>query len=43
MTICSAGIVLVTIDNLSGIGFADDFLFTPLGIGINKGITLILD
>ncbi len=41
VTICAIGIVVVAIDDVTGIGVGDDFLFTPLGAGFTKGLIMI--
>ena len=41
VTICVIGVVIVAVDDVSGIGVADDFLFGPLGTGIGSGFALI--
>ena len=40
---CGVGIVLITIDDASVVGVFDNFLYGPLGVGINEGIALILN
>ena len=42
ITICIAGIFIVAVDDASGVGVVDDFLFGPLGAGVGGGLTLIL-
>lgn len=42
VTVCVIGIVLVAVDDATGIGVADDFLFGPLGAGVGSGSMMIL-
>ncbi len=39
---CTIGIIVVAVDDTTGVGIADDFLFAPLGAGIGEGIALML-
>lgn len=41
VTVCVIGIVVVAADDATGIGVADDFLFGPLGAGVEKGLIMI--
>ena len=41
VTVCVVGIIAVAADDATGIGFADDFLFGPLGAGVGEGLILI--
>ena len=41
VVICTVGIIAVAADNVTGVGFADDFLFGPLGTGVGKGLIMI--
>ena len=41
VTICAIGMVAITVDDLTGVGVADDFLYGPLGAGFGKGIIMI--
>lgn len=41
VTLCTIGIIAVAIDDVSGVGVVDDFLFAPLGIGVEEGIIMI--
>ena len=41
VTICVAGFVVVALDDATGIGIGDDFLFGPLGAGFSKGLIMI--
>lgn len=41
VTICAIGIVIVSADDATGIGVADDFLFGPLGAGFEGGLIMI--
>lgn len=41
VAICTVGIIVVATDNVTGIGFADDFLFGPLGTGVGKGLIMV--
>lgn len=41
VTVCVVGIVVVAADDLTGIGVADDFLFVPLGMGVESGLIMI--
>ena len=38
---CAIGTAIVALDDATGVGVADDFLFGPLGAGIGKGISWI--
>ena len=39
--ICTAGVVVLAADNLTGVGFADDVLILPLIEGVNTGLILV--
>ena len=41
VTICAIGIAFVAVDDVTGIGVVDDFLFGPLGVGIESGLIMI--
>ena len=41
VAVCAVGIVIVAVDDLTGVGVADDFLFAPFGTGIGEGMLLI--
>lgn len=41
MAACVIGIAAVAADDATLIGIADDFLFYPLGTGIEKGLVMI--
>ena len=41
VTICVVGIVAVAVDDVTGIGVADDVLFGPLGAGVGEGLIMI--
>ena len=41
VTVCVIGIVVVAMDDATGIGVVDDFLFGPLGVGVGEGLILI--
>ena len=43
ITLCAVGIIAVAVDDATGVGIADDFLFAPLGIGISEGLIMIFD
>ena len=38
---CLIGIVIIAVDDTTGIGIADDFLLGPLGAGLEEGLRLI--
>ena len=38
---CAVGITVVALDDVTGIGVADDFLFGPLGSGFGTGLIMI--
>lgn len=38
---CTIGIIFVAVDDVTGVGIADDFLFAPLGAGISEGLIMI--
>lgn len=35
------GIIFVAVDDVTGIGVADDFLFGPFGAGVGEGLIMI--
>ena len=41
VTVCSIGMAIVAVDDMSGVGVVDDVLFAPLGAGISEGIIMI--
>ena len=41
VTVSSIGIAAVALDDLSGIGIADNFLYGPLGAGVSQGLIMI--
>ncbi len=41
--ICTVGIIVVAVDDVTGIGVADDFLFGPFGAGVSEGLIMIFD
>ena len=40
--VCVIGVGAVAVDDVTGFGVADDYLFGPLGAGIEKGIEMII-
>ena len=42
ITVCTVGLVVVALDDATGIGVADDFLLGPLSAGVGKGLIMIL-
>ena len=38
--VCVIGIVVIAVDDVSGIGVADDFLLGPLGTGVASGVVI---
>lgn len=42
VTICIVGIVIIAVDDASGIGIADDYLFAPLIAFLKEGALMIL-
>lgn len=41
LTISSLGMAVVTLDDVTGIGIGDDFLYGPLSAGISAGLVMI--
>ena len=41
VVVCVIGGVVVALDDATGVGVGDDFLFGPLGAGISKGLIMI--
>lgn len=41
VTVSSIGIAAVALDDLTGIGIADNFLYGPLGAGVSQGLIMI--
>lgn len=38
---CTVGIVVMAVNDMTGVGIADDFLFAPLSAAANKGLVMI--
>ncbi|MEG0663784.1 MAG: hypothetical protein RR483_01645 [Clostridia bacterium] len=41
VVVCVVGMAIVAVDDTTGIGVADNFLFRPLGTGVSKGLFMI--
>ncbi len=42
VTICSLGMVIVAVDDITGFGVANDFLIVPFSVGIDKGLIMLI-
>ena len=41
VSVCAIGLVVVAVDDVTGVGVADDFLFGPLGTGVGTGVIMM--
>lgn len=41
VSVCAIGIVVVAVDDVTGVGVADDLLFGPLGTGVGTGLIMM--